>query len=459
MAALRGLVRAGESTGRGAPTDGGAAPVVLALLVALGAFAVGSAQLGRIETGAYSERITLAEGHELVAGHQRFGVVRYTHFPNGPLYLVAAMTAAGLEPSAMRLVPVGLAAVCFGLLAWALASWVPTRSLRAWVVAATGVLLLQPAVFLWMGALHEHSYAFSMVLLLMATSVRVTPRRSWLLFPLGFVSGWIGYDWLPGQAMTVLTIRWLVLAGDEETPLLEAAAMASLDSLKFASGACLAVLAHLIQLALFFDSWDQAARDLLGAAAARANAGGASQINPEYQRFIEQDLQRLQRAYASRPELAAMLGSDFSVHHPPRLRLTAMLYQQFRLPRWSNIWLLAATTLAGIGVMATRGFRSVVGSRAVPVGALGAALAVAAPAVWVFLMPEHAVSHLHMLPRHILVPVALLLALPALLARPAGTHPPAARLVPRAFARATALYALWPVLLAAAGLHAALTLG
>jgi len=448
-----------EAIGRAKQADGRAAPLALALLVTLGVFVAGSTGLGRIETGRYSEQITLAEGHELAAGHQRFGIVEYTHFPNGPLYLVAAMTAAGLEPTSMRFVPVGIAALCFGLLAWVLASWAPTRGLRIWVVAAVVVLLLQPAALLWMGALHEHSYAFSMVLLLVATAVRVTPSSSWLLFPLGFAAGWIGYDWLPGQAVTVLTVRWLVLARNEETPLVDAAATAGLDALKFVSGAALAVLAHLIQLALFFDSWDRAARDLLGAAAARANAGGASRINPEYGRFIELDLQRLQQAYARRPALAAILGSDFSVHHPPRLRLTAMLYQQFGLPRWSSLGLLAAAGMGGVGLMATRGFRALASARAVPVAVVGAGLAVAAPAVWVFLMPQHALSHMHMLPRHVLVTVVLLLALPVLLARPRSGGPSTVRFERRRFARAAALYAVCPILLGAAGLHAILALG
>jgi len=64
-----------------------------------------------------------------------------------------------------------------------------------------------------------------------------------------------------------------------------------------------------------------------------------------------------------------------------------------------------------------------------------------------------------MLPRHVLVPVALLLVCPVLLAGPRSVRPPPVHLAPRRFARTAALYALWPVLLAAAGLHALLALG
>jgi len=434
------------------------APLVLALTVALGAFALGYGQLERIETGTEAEHTTLAEARAMAAGDQRFGIVEYTHFPNGPLYIAATLTRAGLSERSMRLVPLGLAAAAFGFMAFALLAWAPGVVSRAWIVTASAVLLLQPAAILWMGALHEHSYAFAMVLTLVAISIRVGPSTSWALFPFGFLAGWIGYDWLPAQAMTVLAIRWLVLARDEETPLLHAAAGAALDAMKFASGVALAVLAHLVQLGFYFDSFEAASRDLLGSAAARANTGGASQINPEYGRFIAADTARLEHAYSQRADLAPIFGEGFDFEDPPRLRLSWLLYRQFGLPRWSHACLLALAAALGVALSGLRLFRERA-RRGALVGAVALLFAVAAPMVWVFLMPQHALSHMHMLPRHGLVPFAVAFAIPVLIVAREGGIPLRREFDARAFAQTAALYALCPGLLVATVLHALIALG
>jgi len=435
------------------------APAVAALLFTVAAFVLGWAQLGVIETGTESETTTLHEGHEMAAGRMHWGIVEYTHYPDGPHYAAALMIRAGLSERQMRFVPLGLASLAFGAWVLALFGWADGRDRRAWSIFAAAVLLMQPAVLFWMGGLHQHSYAYTWVLLLVATSVWATPRATWALFPLGFLAGWIGYDWLPGQAITVLVTRWLVLARGREARLGAAAAQAVLDTLKFASGVSLAVLLHLLQLTLYFDSYETAVRDFLGSAAARANVGDAGAINPDYDRFIARDSAALERAYAGRPDLAPAFGPGFDFAHPSPLRLSWVLYFIFSLPRWSHFGLLFWTSLVGLGLVAVQAVRSGSGRRTALVGGLAAAVALSAPLYWVLLMPQHALSHLHMVPRHGLVPFTLLFAMPVLLFARAGGDPPAARFEAGRFARSAALYAACPLLLVAIGIHTLLALG
>jgi hypothetical protein len=368
------------------------------------------------------------------------------------------MIRAGLSERQMRLVPLTLAAVGFGAFVLALFGWADTAGRRAWAVFAAAVLLMQPAVLFWMGGIHQHSYAYTWVLLLVATSMWATPRTTWVLFPLGFVAGWIGYDWLPGQAVTVLVTRWLVLARGSGERLGPAAATALLDTLKFASGVSLAVLLHLAQLALWFESYEAAARDLLGSAAARANVGDAGAINPEYDSFIARDSAALERAYSGRPDLAPAFGPDFDFAHPSPLRLSWVLYFVFFRPLWSHAGLLLLTTAVGLGLVVVRAVRAGAGRRTAWVGGLAAALALSAPLGWVFVMTQHALSHLHMVPRHGLVPFTLLFTMPVLLFARAGGDPPPPPFEARGFARSAALYAAFPLLVVAVGLHALLAL-
>lgn len=432
--------------------------VALAVAFGLAAFVLGYAQLGHIETGTQSESTTLYEGRQMVDGHQRWGIVEYTHYPNGPHYAAAVMIRAGLSEDGMRIVPLGLAAFAFGILTLAWFGWAGTTGQRAFAIAAATVLLLQPAVLFWMGGIHQHSYAYTMVLLLVGTSVWASAKTTWVLFPLGFVAGWIGYDWLPGQAVTVLVIRWLVLTRNPGTRLADAAAVAMLDTLKFASGVALAVLLHLGQLALYFDSYEVASRDLLGSAAARASVDGASALNPEYGRFIEQDTAALERAYSGRPDLAMAFGEGFDFADPSPLRLSWVLYHIFFRPLWSHLGLLLLTTAVGLALTIRHAARAPNARRTALVAVLAAAFALSAPLYWVFLMPQHALSHLHMVPRHGLIPFTLLFAIPILLFARAGGDPPTTTLDARAFARSAGLYALWPVLVVASALHTLLAL-
>jgi hypothetical protein len=443
---------------------------LLAGVIAFGAFFVGASNLGRVETGAWSERASFAEAREMAEGRHRYGIVEYTHFPNGPVYVIAGLMRAGVEVPTMRLLPLSLAALAIGGLAFALLSWTSRWSVRVWILLASAVFVVQPAHASWMGALHEHSYAPSLALFAMATAAWGRGTRSWLLFPLGFVAGWIGYDWLPGQALAVLAVRWLVLARDRDVDLWQAGAAAVVDTLKFTSGACLAILAHLAQLAAFFGSLDVALRDLLGSAAARAGAEGAALTDPEYGSSIQESLEQLKRSYARRPEVMEVLGPGFSFEDPSRTRLAALLFHLFLHPQWTSAGLLALGAAGGVVLTAVELGRAARADgvtrralgRTLTTAAIAVAIAVATAVVWSVSMTQHAISHMHMLPRHGLLLVATSIAVPVLLLPDAAARAHPADAVFDTWGRLlrTALvYLIFPLMTVLVGVHAVLRPG
>ncbi len=416
-----------------AAAPGPRAAWITAAAVLLASLVLGAAFLGSVETGAQAEATTFAEAERMARGDQRFGIVEYTHYPNGPLYLTAAMTAVGLERGTMRWLPLLLSSFALGGFAFVLARVSLRRWMLAWVVGGCCILLLQPAYVQWQGAIHEHSYAVTVALLAVVLATLLPAGRSWPFVALGFVAGWVGYDWLPGQALVLFGARWLVAARDEALPLTQALLHGVLDTLKFTAGASLAILAHTFQLVLYFGDAETALRDLLGSAAARAGADGAERLNPEYGAKIRANTQTLAEAYGA--------GGDLS-----RTYVIGQLAGQFANPRWTSPGLLLVAAAAGLAALGTGlAPRLRAGSfRALGVGAFALAIALASTVAWAFLMPQHGLAHLHMLPRHVLLLVLLGIALPPLLFAREGPAFEAAGAA--AWSRALALHGLWPVL-------------
>jgi hypothetical protein len=183
------------------------APIWAGLLCVVVSFWIGVASLGKIVPGGPAERESFREAPLIARGDHSYGIVAYTHYPNGPVYILAAMIALGMSVDEMRMVPIGFAAVSLGFLVWAMVSSATSWTLRAWALFAGVVISVQPGVALWQGALHEHSYALSLALLGIGMSVAVTPGRTWLFWGLGFIAGWIGYDFLPSQVGAIFTAR------------------------------------------------------------------------------------------------------------------------------------------------------------------------------------------------------------------------------------------------------------
>ncbi|MDJ0868698.1 MAG: hypothetical protein QNK03_21500 [Myxococcota bacterium] len=352
------------------------------------------------------------------------------------------MLRAGVSHDRLRVFPTALSALAFGLLLWALLARATRPWHWAWSVGACAVLLVQPGIANWHGALHEHSYAMSLTLVASALGIVLPARWSALWFALGFVSGWVGYDFLPAHAAAVGTARWLYYASLAGASPAEAAWRAALDALRFCSGAAAAILAHILQLALYFGSTEAAVRDLLGSAAARMGMD-ASAINPEYEQFLR----------------AASRGDD---EVPPRAVLIRLLLKFFWRD-WSRPLVLAG--FAAVGVAATvaalaaeQRRHALTGPalrrRALVAGAavLGAACA---PLLWVVLMPRHAMFHYHMLPRNFFTSVVVFAPIPVLVTAVGWARTRARTgLEPRRAAVAAALYALPLGQLAALGVYA-----
>ncbi len=408
--------------------DGGGSRTSLAALLAAAlagcvSLFTGYSALESVPTGPYSERIVLEEASRMAEGDHRFGIVEYSHYPNGPTYIVAMLRPLDLRVATLRLIPVAVMALAVGWLVFVLWPLAATTVSRAWILVGIGELLLQPGVRHWQGALHEHSYVVSLTLVALALSVVVTPRSSWVLAPFGFVLGWIGYDWIPGQLTAVLVGRWLIHCVEPDANLLRAGLRACLDAMRVASGVALAVLGHLLQLGFYFGSVEAALRDLIGSAAGRAGLEAASTINPDYGSLLEEGAQRMQAWVEARPDFESTYGEDYDASDPQRWRLPGILLTYFLKPRWTSTVELAGLALAGIVVLAeglrvwSRDRQPSMGllARRVLIGAVAVVLALGAGAFWSVLLPNHASDHVHSVPRHYFMSMAILVPIPILL--------------------------------------------
>lgn len=359
----------------------------------------------------------------MAQGQHRFGIVQYTHYPNGPVYVLAMMVAMGLSPFQMRVFPVLVSAVALGYMSWSLCRFAGTRVHRLWVLIAAAILAALPGLVRWQGALHEHSYALSIVFVIVALAAAASASRSWLFCVLGFVAGWTGYDWIPTQAAAVFVVRWLYYGNRAvdgvELALGRAAHLALLDAVRFAAGVALAILAHIGQLGLYYEDLTRGARDLLGSATVRMGVDVANAVNPEYAEWLDEEK-------GSAGWLARRFGQDFSLDSPARFAMIRHFFALHMVPP-AHEWATFLACLGGGAMIALdergRAHLGVLAVGAIPRQLVMAAIALAgtfaACTLWVVLMPHHAVFHAHFLPRHFLAGLVLLFAMPALLTTPA----------------------------------------
>jgi hypothetical protein len=416
--------------------------VLIAFTIAAATWCLGYQRLGAAETDPVSEQRAWQEAQTMVVqGQHRCGIVEYTHYPNGPTYIIALLRLTGVQRVASaRLLPLTLSALSVGFLSWVLLRRSASYELRAWFLLALAVFVYQPGIRDWQGALHEHSYAMSLSFLAIALSASLPPLRSWILFPLGFLCGWTGYDFLPAQLAALFTIRCLYYRDTASASIGRIVTLACLDTLKCASGVAAAILTHFLQLWGFFASFQSATRDLLGSAAARMGLEASAKINPEYELWLRR---------------AAFLRLT-----PPRSALIAELFREFTLTRWTYPGALAATAAAGLALSvlrAVRGFRTWPFESRAAISRIGLhlvviAMAIVASLAWIVLMPRHAMFHKHMLPRHFFVSLLLLAILPILSSSRTGDPPPPDP--PARVLRSFMTYAVAPLLLVTLYLYA-----
>lgn len=347
--------------------------------------------LGQMPTDSFSEQNSFRIARLIEQGSHKYGIVDYTHYPGGPIYLIVFLRKIGIsEVSGLRLLPLSVSVVCFSFMLYAMLLNAGSLPLKLWAVFSCLSLYHQPGICLWQGDLHEHSYTMAILFLLAAISSlfrRIYPS----LFILGFVSGWIGYTFAPAQVITVFVVRFLFYSRYAENSPSKVLIRAFADAAAIASGILSAIALHLVQNALYFGSVGEAFRDLLGSAAGRMNLDLARDISPGYAAHLRTEWHPPQ----------------WSSRAPGRLELVSGLWRHFLESGWTSRPLLLYALVMGLGIWAWK-YTSMLlqvhhriclnRMQVLELLVVGAG-AVLAPISWMILMTNHTAVHVHLLPR------------------------------------------------------------
>lgn len=357
----------------------------------------GTRALEQRPTDEESERLTIREAKKLANGEHSYGIVEYTHYPNGPQYVLTAMMKAGIEePKALRQAPLMFSALCISLLAFCVSMTGASLALSVIGVMGVSTLLSQPGVAQWMGALYGNSY--SLALCFAVLGLCLLPRgSSWAACTLGFLSGWMGYDFTFCFIGAAVVGRLLVVHPAYDVlkitkSVFRVGVFASL-------GVFVAIITHLLQNALYFGSVTAAFNDLIGSAAARAGLPVASTLNPGYANYI--------RSAA----LAQGKGADGEYS---RWQVLADLWTSFTTTEWSRpepavqmVYAVLAINVCIllVGWVRTRSLRFAL--MPVVVALIGIVSGIVLGVMWFVLMPQHARFHFHFIQRQFFVPLLL----------------------------------------------------
>jgi hypothetical protein len=357
----------------------------------------GTGALERRPTDDESERLTIREAKKLANGEHSYGIVEYTHYPNGPQYVLALMVKGGIEDRMrLRAAPLVFSALGVARLGFCVCMTGASLILSALGIVGVASLLWQPGVIQWMGALYGNSY--SLAICMAAAGVSLLPGgSSWPVFILGFLSGWMGYDFTFCFIGAVVVGRLLVVNRDEAA---YTAIRSVFSASAFASmGVFVAIASHLAQNALYFGSAKAAFNDLIGSAAARAGLPIASALNPGYANYIRSAALaqgKGQDGEYSRWEVLADLWSSFiSTEWTVREPAMEMFYGV----------LAVNACLVLVGLMWTKSWRFL--KMPALVTALAILISVVSGVAWFLLMPQHARFHFHFIQRQFFVPALL----------------------------------------------------
>lgn len=368
-------------------------------------------------TDPFSESLALEVAHAVVDGTSRYGVTSYTHYPNGTAYVLVPFVALGSDDDTLRLVPIVFAACGFAFWCWALLRRQRATVSQLLIGGGVMLLILAPGIRQWLADLHEHSYALTQAVIGISLCL-VLPRPWWLLLGLGYAAGWTGYDFLPAQTLAISQTGLLVALVRSGTPAWrQSFRTATRAGLSFACGALLAIACHVGQNALFFGSIEEALDDLGGAALARAGAESmAMELNAEYQNHLNDVASSL--AWGQSPTWRIVGGMGWTF-------LTGVTGKTMGHREWGPWWLTfpfiglgLLIFLRGLGLL-SRSAPSLPSSapqagsehlrwRSKALG-LTAALACVTGTAWYILMPQHALFHFHIIPRHLFVPLMVFL--------------------------------------------------
>jgi hypothetical protein len=162
--------------------------------------------LGLHNTDLPDEDMVMHEGQAMLAGNHKVGIVTSTHYPNGPTYILLPFLKLGIsDRESLRWIPTIIAVAAEILLLYAFYKSNLKFLWKVYLITVAAILFYQPGIRNWVGSLHEQSYAFSITITLISMAVMGT-RNLWLFGLVGFVSGWIGYDYIPAQTSALFGV-------------------------------------------------------------------------------------------------------------------------------------------------------------------------------------------------------------------------------------------------------------
>jgi hypothetical protein len=296
------------------------------------------------------------------------------------------------QKTTFRIIPVAVA-----LLAWTVWTFVLLRKTRFYFqnflfVAIALLLLYQPAVKEWHQCLHAHSYLLSLILITVAVSFRITHAAPALAL-IGFIAGWTNYDWMPSVVITAFVARWSYHSVHGHS-CIKRWRLASLEALACIGGIIFAIFTHLLQNALYYNSWTAAWKDLLGAAATRAKIDTVAKWNPGY--------------YTHNKSVIIQKELD-------RDRFLTVWYlwkhlQKHFFSAGNMKFFVAGCLTFFIGTLTAARTKKLRFSRCLE--CIPIALLIALSGItWSLLMPWHACCHFHVIYRHLLTPFILVISL------------------------------------------------
>jgi hypothetical protein len=345
------------------------------LVIAVVVFLSSQNPLQQITDG-WSELVTIQDAVKMIQGQHRWGVCDDTHYPKGPAYFILPFLPFVTNLPDLR-IPVRLmAAVSVS----AMFTFLLFRARRAVpiLIALLSLVVLcsQPGMTRWWGDLHEHSHQMYMVFLVVWFGLWLP--RVWTTFSiLGFICGWIGYDFVPVQMGTMFIVRYIMHSRSNGCML--SIWRAFLEALSGVAGVAFAIVLHFAQNVLHFGSLDVAWKDFAGSAEARCSLGQLGNLDPQY-------VQTLKDANNGRP-------------FPGRLHCAWAHWQAFNenfaWPFLLNGELFVALVLClGTVLFVRSGWLKFLRDFAIVV--FCSALASSA---WMLIMPYHAWFHFHIMPR------------------------------------------------------------
>jgi hypothetical protein len=302
-----------------------------------------------------------------------------THYPPGPTWLTAAMKlGCGQRPlSCARALPLAVAALGAFVLAFALiASLGPARGIAA-ALAAFAVPLYSNMML----GLHYQGYALALLsiqlgaLLVFSSSGRELRARELLLIAgLTFLQGWLSFDYFFLVTLAPLPVALLF------SDLRESAARRRLFALVLAgaAGFALAHGLHFLQVVAYHGEVAAAAKDLFGVALERTDPTLSTAEPPPH--------------WSSDPW---MMSSIFLFVLSER-----DTHFGFRLG-WTLLAALAALILLRGRSFPLPATRLRLGVEASPRLAWAVVAGVLVSCAWISVMPGHAHTHPHFIPRHL----------------------------------------------------------